>query len=171
MIANRVAAATPRATRKEVSAGRVPVFGDNSPVSINLRERLPHAIAAQIALVLQSAVSNRAAGECRKLEQWLSIRRVSTLSRRFGHRLIQAPKLPISPDAARYLLAIDFSEADHIRMHTPMDKSSDGALTTEETAELNGYVNVANVLSIMHSRARVALNQPGFDSLRGMRSA
>ena len=39
-------------------------------------------------------------------------------------------------------------------------------LTPEETAELDGYVNIANVLSVMHSQARVALNKPGFESMR-----
>jgi hypothetical protein len=81
-------------------------------------------------------------------------------------RLIQAPKAPILPDAARYLLSIDFSESDHARMQELMDKSGDGALTTDEKAELDGYVNIANVLFVMHSQARVALRKPGFDSLR-----
>jgi hypothetical protein len=80
-------------------------------------------------------------------------------------RLIQAPKAPISPEAARYLLSIDFSESDHARMQELMDKSSDGALTTDEKAELDGYVNIANVLSVMHSQARVALRKSGFESL------
>ena len=38
-------------------------------------------------------------------------------------RLIQAPKAPILPDAARYLLSIDFSESDHARMQGLMDTS------------------------------------------------
>jgi hypothetical protein len=81
-------------------------------------------------------------------------------------RLIQAPKAPLSPDAARYLLSINFSESDHARMQELMDKSSDGALTPGEKAELDGYVNIANVLSVMHSQARVALRKPGFESPR-----
>ena len=59
-------------------------------------------------------------------------------------RLIQTPKEPISPEAARYLLSIDFSEADHSRMQELMDKSNEG-------------VNIANVLSVMHSQVRGAL--------------
>lgn len=79
-------------------------------------------------------------------------------------RLIQAPKDPISPEAARYLLSIAFSEADHSRMQTLMDKSNEGSLTFDEAEELDGYVNIANVLSVMHSRARVALRNDGFES-------
>ena len=81
-------------------------------------------------------------------------------------RLMLTPKEPISPDAARYLLSIDFSEADHARMQELMDKSNEGALTSDETAELDGYVNIANVLSVMHSQARVALRKSGFEPLR-----
>jgi hypothetical protein len=81
-------------------------------------------------------------------------------------RLIQAPKAAISPEAARYLMAIDFGDADHARMQELMEKSNEGRLTSEETAELDGYVNIANVLSVMHSRARLALNEPRFESMR-----
>lgn len=79
-------------------------------------------------------------------------------------RLIQAPKGPISPEAASYLLSIDFSEADHTRMQELMDKSSEGALTSDEGAEMDGYVNVANFLSVLHSRARVAVRGTGFEN-------
>ncbi len=86
-------------------------------------------------------------------------------------RLIQAPKAPIAPEAARYLLSIDFNEADHARMRTLMDKSNEGALVPDEKAELDGYVNIANVLSVMHSQARVALRKSGFESLRATRNS
>jgi hypothetical protein len=81
-------------------------------------------------------------------------------------RLIQALKTPISPEAAHYFLSIDFSQADRDRMQELMDKSNEGALTSDEKAELDGYVNIANVLSVMHSQARVAFRKPGFESLR-----
>jgi hypothetical protein len=85
-------------------------------------------------------------------------------------RLIQTPKEPISPDAARYLLSIDFGQADRARMQELMDKSNEGQLTSDEEAELDGYVNIANLLSVMHSRARVALRSAGFDSSRDARN-
>ena len=86
-------------------------------------------------------------------------------------RLIQAPKAPIAPEAARYLLSIDFSDADHARMQALMDKSNEGALVPDEKAELDGYVNIANVLSVMHSQARVALRKSGFEPLRATRNS
>ena len=84
-------------------------------------------------------------------------------------RLIQAQKVPISPEAAHYLLSINFSETDHARMQELMDKSNEGALTSDETAGLDGYVNISNVLSVVHSRARVAIGRPGVEPLRDAR--
>ena len=81
-------------------------------------------------------------------------------------RLIQAPKAAISPEAARYLMTIDFGDADHARMQELMERSNEGMLTLDETAELDGYVNIANVLSVLHSQARVALNKLGLESIR-----
>jgi hypothetical protein len=72
-------------------------------------------------------------------------------------RLVEAPKEPVPPDAARYLLSIQFSEADHARMQELMDKSEEGALSADEESELDSYVNITNFLSVVHSRARVAL--------------
>ncbi len=86
-------------------------------------------------------------------------------------RLIEAPKAPIAPEAALYLLSIDFTESDHARMRELMEKSNDGALIPDEKAELDGYVNVANVLSVMHSQARVALRKSGFEPLRDNRNS
>ena len=64
-----------------------------------------------------------------------------------------------------------FSEADHARMQELMDKSNEGVLTPDETAELDGYVNIANVLSVMHSQARLALTKPAFETLRDARNS
>ena len=85
-------------------------------------------------------------------------------------RLIQMPKEPISPEVARYLLSIEFSEGDHARMQELMDKSNEGTLTPDEDSELDSYVNIANVLSVMHSRARVALRSYGFEGPRDIRN-
>ena len=84
-------------------------------------------------------------------------------------RLIRTPEEPISPEAARYFLSIDFSDADHSRMQLLMDKSNEGTLATEEEAELDGYVNVANVLSVIHSQARGALRNAGVGPSRDAR--
>ena len=79
--------------------------------------------------------------------------------------------MPISPETAQYLLSLDFSEADHVRMQELMDKSNEDALAHDEKAELDGYVNIASVLSVMHSQARVASRKPDFESLRDIRNS
>jgi len=56
-------------------------------------------------------------------------------------------------------------------MQALMHKSNDGALTPDEASELDGYVNIANVLSVMHSRARVALSKPRFERSRELRGS
>jgi hypothetical protein len=81
-------------------------------------------------------------------------------------RLIRTPKEPISPEAARYLLSIDFSGADRSRMQELMDKSNEGTLTSMKTLNSTVTFNIANVLSAMHSRARVALRYSGFEGSR-----
>jgi hypothetical protein len=86
-------------------------------------------------------------------------------------RLIEMPKAALAPDAARYFLSMNFGEADHARMQYLMDKSNEGTLTADEAAELDGYVNVANVLAVMHSRARVALRSAGLEPSDGARDS
>ena len=86
-------------------------------------------------------------------------------------RLIQAQKAPVSADTARYLLSIDFNEADGARMQELMDKSNEGVLTLDEAAELDGYVNIANVLSVMHSQARLVLRTGSSDPQKDPRNS
>src|SRR5689334_7167342 len=81
-------------------------------------------------------------------------------------RLIQTPKAPVSPDAARYLLSIDFSETDQARMQELMDRSNDGILTAEEEAEFDSYLHIANLLTLMHSQARLALRKTRSSDVR-----
>ena len=50
-------------------------------------------------------------------------------------------------------------------------REKEGALAPDEKAELDGYVNIANVLSVMHSQARVALRKSGLEPLRDTRNS
>jgi hypothetical protein len=63
-------------------------------------------------------------------------------------------------------MSIDFGDTDHVRMQGLMEKSNEGTLTPDEIAELDGYVNIANVLSVMHARTRIALKEPGSEFMR-----
>jgi len=72
-------------------------------------------------------------------------------------RLVRMQDDALSADVARFLLSIDFAEADEERMQELADRSSAGTLTNQERAELDGYLHIANFLAVLQSKARVAL--------------
>jgi len=72
-------------------------------------------------------------------------------------RLMQAQKDDLSPEAAEFLLAIDFGESDRERMLQLAERSEAGTLTAEEQIEFDGYLHVGNLLAVMQSKARRAL--------------
>jgi hypothetical protein len=72
-------------------------------------------------------------------------------------RLMQAQKDELSPEAAEFLLAIEFGQSDRQRMLQLAERSEAGALTAEEQAEFDGYLHVGNLLAVMQSKARLAL--------------
>jgi hypothetical protein len=74
-----------------------------------------------------------------------------------GQRLIEFAGLSLT--AARALLKFGFSEGDHARMNELSTKAQDGTLTPQEQAELNTFEEIGCLLSILHSKARVALNK------------
>ena len=74
-------------------------------------------------------------------------------------RLMQAQKDELSSEAAEFLLAIDFDQADRRRMQELAERSEAGALTVEEQSEFDGYLHVGNLLAVMQSKARLALKQ------------
>jgi len=80
-------------------------------------------------------------------------------------RLMQAQKNELSPQAAEFLLSIDFEEGDRQRMMQLADRSEAGALTAEEQAEFDGYLHIGNLLAVMQSKARLALKKKPQDRL------
>ncbi len=72
-------------------------------------------------------------------------------------RLVRAHDGALSADLARFLLSIDFAEEDEERMQELADRSSAGTLTSQERAEMDGYLHIANFLAVLQSNARVAL--------------
>src|SRR5690349_15591344 len=69
-------------------------------------------------------------------------------------RLIQPEREDLSPDAARSLLRIEFTEQDKSRMHELALKAQAGTLTDPEQAEIDNYCRVGRLLDLMHSKAR-----------------
>ena len=81
-------------------------------------------------------------------------------------RLIQ-PRTEMDSHVARYLLALAFEPSDVERMNQLAERVRDGNLSAEEETELDGYLHVGNLLTIMQSKARVYLKaHEGFPSQR-----
>jgi hypothetical protein len=78
-------------------------------------------------------------------------------------RLMQAQKDQLSSEAAEFLLSIDFGEGDRQRMLHLAERSEVGTLTAEEQAEFDGYLHIGNLLAVMQSKARLALNRKPLD--------
>jgi hypothetical protein len=72
-------------------------------------------------------------------------------------RVIEPEKNGLSPAAARSLLKLRFSKADKDRMNYLARKNQEGLLSTSEREELEGYVKVGDVLSLLHLKARKSL--------------
>lgn len=60
----------------------------------------------------------------------------------------------ITPDQARYLLEVRFSQADLDRINELSAKADAGSLDSEEKRELERYVHVGHLLSILKAKVR-----------------
>jgi hypothetical protein len=74
-------------------------------------------------------------------------------------RVIEPDKNGLSPEAARSILDLGFSEGDRSRMNELAKKNQEGLLSEEERQELEGYVKVGDVLSLLHLKARKSLQR------------
>lgn len=74
-------------------------------------------------------------------------------------RAIQLGEDELSPGAARYLLSIRFDEHDVARMNELSESARQGKLTGQEEAELDSYIHVSNLLAVMQSKGRRALQR------------
>jgi hypothetical protein len=74
-------------------------------------------------------------------------------------RLIDASNPTLTPEAAAGILQLKYSEADHARMAELAAKSNEGTLTSDERRELESYVFVGDVLSLLKSKARMSLRK------------
>ena len=74
----------------------------------------------------------------------------------FG-RVFEPVELNMSHDAANAIVKLDFNPADRDRMNALAEKARQGTLKSAEDAELENYIRVGHLLSIMQSKARQAL--------------
>jgi hypothetical protein len=74
-------------------------------------------------------------------------------------RLLSNGTGDLSPELARYLLALGFGQEDKARMSELAARNQDGALSPEEVEELHSYAKAGCLLGIFQSRARQALKR------------
>ncbi len=74
-------------------------------------------------------------------------------------RLIQIEQQELSRGVAEYLLSIRFGDHDIARMNELSELARQGALTGEEQAELDSYLHVGNLLAVIQSKGRRALQR------------
>lgn len=74
----------------------------------------------------------------------------------------QADDLP--PEAAHFMLRLNFTSADHERMENLSEKASEGSLSVDEQQELDGYLHVSDFLVFMQSKARLPLQRRGMSA-------
>ncbi len=72
-------------------------------------------------------------------------------------RIIQPEKNSLSPEVARSILELRFSERELDHMNELAQKNRQGLLSETERQELEGYVKVGDVLSLLHLKARKSL--------------
>lgn len=76
----------------------------------------------------------------------------------FG-RLLDVANENLTPELARHVLCINFPASDRARMHELVVKNQEVELTPDEQEELDNYNHVGDLLSLWHSKARIALKQ------------
>jgi hypothetical protein len=74
-------------------------------------------------------------------------------------RLLDPVGADLSPEAARYILGLQFPQSDIDRMQELAERARAGVLTLEEHIEMDNYERVGHVLSLMKSKARKALKK------------
>ena len=72
---------------------------------------------------------------------------------------VAAQNRQVSPDVARFLLAMGFGEGDRKRIAYLAERSQAGELTAQEEAEFDSYLRVGNLLTMMKSKARTILGE------------
>ena len=72
-------------------------------------------------------------------------------------RTIRPHQGDLPPDAARYLLKLQFAEADRARMNVLAAKAREGSLAQEEETELTNYMQLGWFIDLLKSKARLSL--------------
>jgi hypothetical protein len=72
-------------------------------------------------------------------------------------RTIQPEERGLTPDAARYFMSLEFTDADRARMNDLAAKARAGPLSEAEQAELGNFMQLGWFLDLLKSKARLSL--------------
>ena len=76
-------------------------------------------------------------------------------------RILDADRGDLVPEAAAFILRMDFTNADRQRLEELNEKANEGTLTKSEREELEQFIHVGDVLAVMQSKARRSLKRHG----------
>ena len=74
-------------------------------------------------------------------------------------RLIDPERSGLAPEAARYILSLEFQETDRRRMNELAERARAGVLSPAEEQELENYRHVGHLLTLLRSKARLSLSR------------
>ena len=76
-------------------------------------------------------------------------------------RVIEPETGSLAPDVARYVLNLDFRADDHDRFEQLSTKAQEGTLSKQESEELEGFLHIDSLLTIMRLKAERSLGRAG----------
>src|SRR5258708_1743901 len=77
------------------------------------------------------------------------------------NRLFDPELNDLSPELARHILNVGFSQADNLRMDRLSSRARKGTLTPAERIEAEEYRRVGDIVALLQSKARQSLRKAG----------
>ena len=74
-------------------------------------------------------------------------------------RIIEPQHGGFSPEHARYVLSLDFSTEEHARYAVLAEKAQTDTLSDQERADLDDFLAVNALLTILQAKARISLKK------------
>jgi hypothetical protein len=74
-------------------------------------------------------------------------------------RIIEPQRGGFSPEHARYVLSLDFSPDEHARYAALCEMAQAGTLSDQERADLDDFLAVNALLTILQAKARISLKK------------
>lgn len=76
-------------------------------------------------------------------------------------RVIDPQSAGLPSDVAQSMLKWEFDEQDRRRMAELAEKAREGTLSEQEQTEIDGFIRVGNMISLIHAQAKLSLQRQG----------